>query len=108
MAGQADGYIIIDTEIDTNGAKAGSKELEANVRQCISSINGLGDKAKASLNKQANAFSKLNDQYREQEKRVEQLKEKDAELGKQQIPTDEYKEIQAQIDSAKTQKDKLI
>lgn len=68
MAGQADGYIIIDTEIDTNGAKAGSKELEANVRQCISSINGLGDKAKASLNKQANAFSKLNDQYREQEK----------------------------------------
>lgn len=108
MAGQADGYIIIDTEIDTNGAKAGSKELEANVRQCISSINGLGDKAKASLNKQANAFSKLNDQYREQEKRVEQLKEKVAELGKQQIPTDEYKEIQTQIESAKTQMDKLI
>lgn len=108
MAGQADGYIIIDTEIDTNGAKAGSKELEANVRQCISSINGLGDKAKESLNKQANAFSKLNDQYREQEKRVEQLKEKVAELGKQQIPTDEYKEIQAQIESAKTQMDKLI
>lgn len=108
MAGQADGYIIIDTEIDTNGAKAGSKELEANVRQCISSINGLGDKAKASLNKQANAFSKLNDQYREQEKIVEQLKEKVAELGKQKIPTDEYKEIQAQIESAKTQMDKLI
>lgn len=108
MAGQADGYIIIDTEIDTNGAKAGSKELEANVRQCISSINGLGDKAKASLNKQANAFSKLNDQYREQEKIVEQLKEKVSELGKQQIPTDEYKEIQAQIESAKTQMDKLI
>lgn len=108
MAGQADGYIIIDTEIDTNGAKAGSKELEANVRQCISSINGLGDKAKASLNKQANAFSKLNDQYREQEKRVEQLKEKVSELGKQQIPTDEYKEIQAQIESAKTQMEKLI
>jgi phage-related protein len=108
MAGQADGYIIIDTEIDTNGAKAGSKELEANVRQCISSINGLGDKAKASLNKQANAFSKLNDQYREQEKRVEQLKEKVAEFGKQQIPTDEYKEIQAQIESAKTQMEKLI
>ena len=108
MAGQADGYIIIDTEIDTNGAKAGSKELEANVRQCISSINGLGDKAKASLNKQANAFSKLNDQYREQEKRVEQLKEKVAELGKQQIPTDEYKEIQAQIESAKAQMDKLV
>lgn len=108
MAGQADGYIIIDTEIDTNGAKAGGKELEANVRQCISSINGLGDKAKASLNKQANAFSKLNDQYREQEKRVEQLKEKVAELGKQQIPTDEYKEIQAQIESAKTQMDKLV
>jgi phage-related protein len=108
MAGQADGYIIIDTEIDTNGAKAGSKELEANVRQCISSINGLGDKAKASLNKQANAFSKLNDQYREQEKKVEQLKEKVSELGKQQIPTDEYKEIQTQIESAKTQMDKLI
>ena len=35
MAGQADGYIIIDTEIDTNGVKAGSKELEANVRHSV-------------------------------------------------------------------------
>ena len=108
MAGQADGYIIIDTEIDTSGAKAGSKDLESTVRKCASSIDGLGDKAKASLDKQVNAFAKLNDQYREQEKKVDQLKKKVAEYGAQQIPTDEYKEIQAQIDEATAKMDKLV
>ena len=93
MAGQADGYIIIDTEIDTNGAKAGSKELEANVRQCISSINGLGDKAKASLNKTGERVLEAERSVQRAGKKKESnsSKKKVAELGKQQIPTDEYK-----------------
>ena len=73
---QADGTIIIDTEINADGMKAGSKEVEAAVRRMAASVNDLGTKAKASLNKQVDAFSKLNSEYAAQAKKVEELKKK--------------------------------
>ena len=57
---QADGYIIIDTEINADGMKAGSKEVEAAVRRMANSVDDMGNKAKTALNKQADAFAKLN------------------------------------------------
>lgn len=40
---QADGYIIIDTEINADGMKAGSREVEAAVRRMATFLhqNGL-------------------------------------------------------------------
>lgn len=100
---QADGYIIIDTEINADGMKAGSKEVEAAVRRMANSVNDMGNKAKTALNKQADAFAKLNNEYAAQEQKVSELKKKIAEYGEQKVPTDEYKEIQTQISQA-TQK----
>ena len=97
---QADGYIIIDTEINADGMKAGSKEVEAAVRRMASTVDGLGNKAKIALNKQVNAFSKLNQEYAAQERKVEELKKKVSEYANQKIPTEEYKAIQNQIDKA--------
>ena len=97
---QADGYIIIDTEIKADGMKAGSKEVEAAVRRMASTVDGLGNKAKIALNKQVNAFSKLNQEYAAQERKVEELKRKVSEYANQKIPTEEYKAIQDQIDKA--------
>lgn len=100
---QADGYIIIDTEINADGMKAGSKEVEAAVRRMANSVNDMGNKAKTALNKQADAFAKLNNEYAAQERKVSELKKKVAEYGEQKVPTDEYREIQTQISQA-TQK----
>ena len=100
---QADGYIIIDTEINADGMKAGSKEVEAAVRRMANSVNDMGNKAKTALNKQADAFAKLNNEYAAQEQKVSELKKKIAEYGEQKVPTDEYREIKAQIAQA-TQK----
>lgn len=100
---QADGYIIIDTEINADGMKAGSKEVEAAVRRMANSVNDMGNKAKTALNKQADAFAKLNNEYAAQEQKVSELKKKIAEYGEQKVPTDEYREIQTQISQA-TQK----
>lgn len=100
---QADGYIIIDTEINADGMKAGSKEVEAAVRRIANSVNDMGNKAKTALNKQADAFAKLNNEYAAQEQKVSELKKKIAEYGEQKVPTDEYREIQTQISQA-TQK----
>jgi len=100
---QADGYIIIDTEINADGMKAGSKEVEAAVRRMANSVNDMGNKAQTALNKQADAFAKLNNEYAAQERKVSELKKKVAEYGEQKVPTDEYREIQTQISQA-TQK----
>ena len=105
---QADGTILIDTEINADGMKAGSKEVEAAVRRMASSVNDLGTKAKTALNKQVDAFSKLNNEFASQSKKVDELKKKVAEYGKQKIPTAEYKEIQAQIDQASQKMNRLI
>lgn len=105
---QADGTILIDTEIDADGMKAGSKEVEAAVRRMATSVNDLGTKAKTALNKQIDSFAKLNQEYSAQQKKVEELKEKVAEYGKQKIPTSEYKEIQAQIGQATKKMNNLI
>lgn len=100
---QADGYIIIDTEINADGMKAGSREVEAAVRRMANSVEDMGSKAQTALNKQADAFAKLNNEYAAQEQKVSELKKKVAEYGEQKIPTEEYREIQTQIDRA-TQK----
>lgn len=105
---QADGTILINTEINADGMKAGSKEVEAAVRRMASSVNDLGTKAKTALNKQVDAFSKLNNEFAAQSKKVDELKKKVAEYGKQKIPTAEYKEIQAQIDQASQKMNRLI
>ena len=97
---QADGYIIIDTEINADGMKAGSREVEAAVRRMANSVEDMGSKAQTALNKQADAFIKLNQQYAIQKKTVQELKDKVAEYGEQKVPTDEYKAIQNQIDKA--------
>lgn len=105
---QADGTILIDTEINADGMKAGSKEVEAAVRRMASSIDNLSVKAKTALNKQVNSFAKLNQEYAAQQKKVDDLKNKISEYANQKIPTEEYREIQAQIERARVKMDQLI
>lgn len=105
---QADGTILIDTEINADGMKAGSKEVEAAVRRMANSVNDLGTKARTALNKQVDSFSKLNKEYAAQAQKVDELKKKVAEYGAQKIPTAEYQEIQAQIDQATKRMNQLI
>lgn len=103
----ADGTVVIDTEIDTDGIQAGSKEVEARIRNLAREVNNIGATAKAALNKQIDAFAKLNNEYAAQEQKVESLREKVAEYGNQKIPTDEYREIQAQIEQAAVKLNRL-
>ena len=104
----ADGKVTIDTAIDSSGLKAGSKELEASVKRLASNIDGIGTNAKKSLEKQVASFEKANQQYAAQEQKVQNLKEKIAELGNQKIPTEEFKAIGKQIDSDTVKLNRLI
>lgn len=104
---ERDGTIVIDTQIDTDGIQAGSKEAEARIRNLAKKVNDIGATAKAALNKQIDAFAKLNNEYAAQEQKVESLRKKVAEYGNQKIPTDEYREIQAQIEQATVKLNRL-
>lgn len=95
---QADGTVLIDTEIDTSGMKPGTKEVEAAVRRMANGIDDLGKKSEIAVQKQAAAFAKLNNQYAAQEQKVKKLREELETYAETKIPTQEYLEIQAQIE----------
>lgn len=105
---QADGTVLIDTEINTDGMAAGSKEVEAAARRMADSVENIGTKAKSALNKQVDSFVKLNQEYAAQAKKVDELRQKVEAYGNQKIPTEEYAEIQKQISQAEQQMMKLI
>ena len=104
----ADGTVLIDTEIDIDGMKAGGREVEAACRRMAVSVNDIGTKAKIALDKQVNAFIKLNKEYEAQKKKVDELTQKVEAYGEQEVPTEEYAEIQKQISQAEQQMMKLI
>lgn len=95
---QADGTVLIDTEIDTSGMKPGTKEVEAAVRRMANGIDDLGKKSEIAVQKQAAAFAKLNNQYAAQEQKVKKLREELEAYAETKIPTQEYLEVQAQIE----------
>lgn len=105
---QADGTILIDTSINEDGLVAGTKDLELAMRRMAKTVDGISDKAKIALQKQVDSFSKLNTQYAQQAKKVDELKKKVAGYKNQKIPTQEYKEIQQQIDAASKKMNSLI
>ena len=49
MADNADGSIIVDTEIDTEGFQSGSGRLKAAIASLLSSASSTGEKIKSSL-----------------------------------------------------------
>lgn len=93
----ADGYIIIDTSIQTKGFEEGTKSLEQACRNAANSIQGIGDNAKAALNKSVDAFAKKNAALAQQQKKVaDAQKEVDALSGKQ-VETPEFSELNRKI-----------
>ena len=103
-----DGSIVISTKIRTDGIKAGTAEIEAGVRRAADRVNNLGVSAKNAINKQIDAFAKLNNEYSAQEQKVESLRQKVASYANQRIPTTEYKEISDQISKAEAKLNQLM
>ena len=104
---QADGTIVIDTEIQADGFREGGKEIESAVKRLAKQVEGIGTTAKKAVDTAVKAFVKLNQTYAAQEREVENLRNKVSEYGNQKIPTEEYRKIQSQIDQARAKMDRL-
>lgn len=96
---EADGRVYIDTEIQTDGFTAGSKEIEEASKRMIKTVGRIGETAKISLQKQANAFVKQNQLLSQQKSKVGALEQEYTRLSETRIETDEFKEIGKQIDT---------
>lgn len=105
---QADGTIIIDTEIGTERVKAGTRKIEKAVKNLAKQTNDLGSEVKAQVAKQVAAVSKLNIEYAAQSRKVKELRAAVKAFKNEEIPTAEYREIQAEIDRATQRMNKLI
>ena len=105
---QADGTVLIDTEINTDGMEAGSEDVEAAARRMASSVSDLGAKAQNAISKQADNLIKVNKQYAAQKKTVDDLRAKVESYANVKIPTQEYTDIQNQISQATRQMNRLI
>lgn len=95
---EADGSIIIDTEIDDSGVRVGTKEIEESAKRMANSVTNVGEKARAAIQKQVDSIVKLNNQFQQQSRKVDELKQKLQEYGKAQVPTDGYKALTNQIE----------
>lgn len=105
---QYDGSIRIGTGIDKKGFKAGSKELESEARRLAKSVSGsLGEGAKIALQKQTDAFVKLNQQYAAQEQKVKDLASKLHDVQRQKVETPVFKETSKELESAEKKLDNI-
>lgn len=94
----ADGSIIIDSRIRDDGFVEGTKRLEDAMKHTAATVQGLGEKQRAALQKQVSSFSELNRKYAEQSSRVEELKRQISEMGRQKVETKEYSAIDKEIE----------
>ncbi len=108
MARHADGTIVINTAIETDGFKKGSKDMEAAFRKAAHNLEGVSEKIQISIEKSVQAFEKQNAAYREQEARVESLKAKIEEAQSEKVESQAFTDINKQIDDYQKKLDAAI
>lgn len=108
MARHADGTIVINTAIETDGFKKGSKDMEVAFRKAAHNLEGVSEKIQISIEKSVQAFEKQNAAYREQEARVESLKAKIEEAQSEKVESQAFTDINKQIDDYQKKLDAAI
>lgn len=104
----ADGRVLINTKIDTTGIVTGTDDVIKAARRMATQVDGLSNSVKASFARQADSIQKAARVYDEQKEKVIGLREKLRELQNQKIPTDEYKNLEAEIKKNESALEKLI
>lgn len=122
MYGQADGSIIVDTELDSQGFEAGSKELESaissfgkTISKIGQSLNSLGPTFTRALQGSGSAINsfdskigKIDESLQKARDEIVNMENQLNSLGSAQIPTEEYTRLTNLIDSTGAKIDDLV
>lgn len=93
MAEHADGSIIIDTEMDLEGFKAGSSKLQKAVKSMNTTFKNLGPTFQKALSGNASAISSFDAKAVALESTISEIESQMKKLAHTKIPTDEYQEM---------------
>lgn len=101
MAEHADGSIIVDTEIDSSGFKAGSTELKSAINSLTNKVQGLGPTFQKAMAGNAKAMGTFESKASALKTKIAELEAKMARLGHARLPTADYKFFGMELDKAK-------
>ena len=107
MAEHADGSIIVDTEIDAQGFKAGSSELQRAIKSLNTKIEALGPTFQKALSGNASAISTFDAKAAALESTISDIEAKMESLGGKRVPTEDYQWLTTEIQKAKNELAKL-
>lgn len=105
---QADGSIVVDTELQTEGFDKGSKDMQRAVSSLQSKVDGLAPTMKKAMRGSASALESFDTKVGPLQETIAALEDKMGQLGKMRIPTDDYSWLQAEIAKAEKELDKLL
>lgn len=108
MAGQADGSIVVDTELQTQGFDKGSKEMQRAIGSLQTKVNNLAPTMKKAMRGSASALESFDGKVGPMRETISALEEKLGQLGRMRIPTDDYKWLQTEIGKAEKELGKLL
>lgn len=108
MAGEADGRIIVVTELDPKGFEAGSKELRQAIKSLVSQVNGLEPTVRKAARGSAEALQTFNTKATGLETTITQLRDKLTALGTTKVRTEEYQRITEETEKAGKKMEELL
>jgi phage-related protein len=108
MAGQADGSIVVDTELQTEGFDKGSREMQRAIVSLQTKVNNLAPTMKKAMRGSASALESFDGKVGPMRETISALEEKLEQLGKARLPTEDYQWLQTEIAKAEKELDKLL
>lgn len=108
MAGQADGSIVVDTELQTEGFDKGSREMQRAIGSLQTKVNNLAPTMKKAMRGNASALESFDGKVGPMRETISALEEKLEQLGKARLPTEDYQWLQTEIAKAEKELDKLL
>lgn len=108
MAGQADGSIVVDTELQTEGFDKGSREMQRAIGSLQTKVNNLAPTMKKAMRGGASALESFDGKVGPMRETISALEEKLEQLGKARLPTEDYQWLQTEIAKAEKELDKLL
>lgn len=107
MAGQADGSVVVDTELDPTGFRAGSKDLQQAVRSLVSKVNALEPTARRAAKGSAEALQSFQGKAFGVEETITELRQRLDDFATTRFPLAEYKALVDDLEKAEVALDKL-
>ena len=105
---QADGRIVIDATLNTDGINAGSRDISAACKRAAQSAERIGAKARIAVEKACNALERQNAAYEKQAQKVEALRRKKAEMERTKVKSEEYEYVCNQVNDLDVKLTKAI